>query len=337
MKRRQLLHALTLPFTVGASSWVRAQTPTPRVIRVSSPTLDDSSNRWMNALKETAERRSDGRLRIELFPGGRLGPIGAAVESVALGTTEVTIAAVGFFGGLEPRFRVLDMAGVFKDRAQGHRALLDPALLPWIADLGRQRGVEALFLYPASPLLLLARKPVLRLEDLEGLKIRPPGANPLHVEPLRRFGAQTVTLSLGESMPALQNRMIDGLMAGFSPMTRMRFFDISPHLTEVPGSYLMTGALANRAALSQLGPELEGIFREAVRSTAASVLEWADDDVRVSRAEWESRGGRVHMFSAADAKRYIDVAQETADKLSAGEAAFKADLLALRAVSSRHR
>lgn len=336
MRRRQLLQALGIPCVLGAPSWAQSQTPSPRVIRVSSPTLDDSSNRWMNALKDTVERSSDGRLRIDLYPGGRLGPIGASVESVALGTTEVTIAAVGFFGGLEPRFRVFDTAGVFKDRAQAHRSLMDPTLSPWLSDLGRQRGVEALFLYPASPLLLLARKPVLRLEDLDGLKIRPPGANPLHVEPLRRFGAQTITLSLGESMPALQNRMIDGLMAGYSPMTRMRFFDISPHLTEMPGSYLMTGALANRASLSQLGPELEGIFRDAVRTTARSIFEWADDDVRVSRAEWESRGGRVHVFSAADSKRFIGVAQEIAEKLSRDDASFKTDLQALQAISARH-
>jgi TRAP-type transport system periplasmic protein len=43
------------------------------------------------------------------------------------------------------------------------------------------------------------------------------------------------SIPLGEALPAMQNRTIDGLTAAFSIFTTFKYFDIAKGLTQLPG------------------------------------------------------------------------------------------------------
>jgi len=80
-------------------------------MKLSAPTINDVSYEWMKAVKAGIEKRSGGKIKVELYPANQLGQLPATVEGVALGTIEMTLPAVGFVVGLEPRFQVLDAPG----------------------------------------------------------------------------------------------------------------------------------------------------------------------------------------------------------------------------------
>src|SRR5262249_39732119 len=76
-------------------------------MKLSSPTINDSTQEYMKALKAGVEERSKGRVKVELYPANQLGQIPTTVDGVALGTIEMTMPAIGFFIGIEPRFQTL--------------------------------------------------------------------------------------------------------------------------------------------------------------------------------------------------------------------------------------
>src|SRR5471032_367453 len=82
-------------------------------MKLSSPTVNDAPHEWMKAFKAGVESRSNGRVKVEIYPANQLGQIPATVEGVAVGSIEFTVPAVGFLIGLEPRFQTLDAAGLF--------------------------------------------------------------------------------------------------------------------------------------------------------------------------------------------------------------------------------
>src|SRR5450756_3171661 len=82
-------------------------------MKLSSPTVNDAPHEWMKAFKAGVEQRSNGRIKVEIYPASQLGQIPATVEGVAMGTIEFAIPAVGFLIGMEPRFQVFDAAGMF--------------------------------------------------------------------------------------------------------------------------------------------------------------------------------------------------------------------------------
>src|SRR4051794_32097589 len=87
---------------LAASLAVSAAAAQQFTVKISSPTVNDLTNEWMKAFKTGLELRSQGRIKVELYPANQLGQIPATVEGVALGTIEITAPATGFLLGLEP-------------------------------------------------------------------------------------------------------------------------------------------------------------------------------------------------------------------------------------------
>ena len=131
---RRICSALVLPALAAAMLLIGcAAGPGPAFaarqavkMRLASPTAGDITLEWMKALQAGVEARGGGRIKVEIHPAGRLGSIAATIESVQLGTLESTIPATGFLAGVDPRFQVLDLPGIFDNLAHAQRVLADP-------------------------------------------------------------------------------------------------------------------------------------------------------------------------------------------------------------------
>src|SRR5215471_4601408 len=115
-------------------------------MKLSSPTVNDAPHEWMKAFKAGVEQRSNGRIKVEIYPASQLGQIPATVEGVAMGTIEFAMPAVGFLIGMEPRFQVFDAAGTFDSILHSQKVLADPDVRKRLATFGEARGVELLMI-----------------------------------------------------------------------------------------------------------------------------------------------------------------------------------------------
>ena len=182
-------------------------------MKMSLPTINDVTHEYLKAFKASLEERTKNRIKVEIYPANQLGQIPATVEGVAMGTIEATFPAIGFYVGLEPRFQMLDTAGLFDSIEHGQKVLADPAIRARLATFGEAAGVEPLLTYLNGDLMIVSTKPIRKVDDFKGMKIRTAGGTPLHNEPLKSLGASPVSLPLGEVLPALQNKAIDGATA----------------------------------------------------------------------------------------------------------------------------
>ena len=73
----------------------------------------------------------------------------------------------------------------------------------------------------------MSHKPIRKVDDFKGQKIRVPGAAPLQVRPFEKLGAQPVSMPLGEVLSAMQNRTIDGLIASATVFTAFKYYDVA--------------------------------------------------------------------------------------------------------------
>src|SRR5215471_8910656 len=113
-------------------------------MKLSQPTINDTTHEFYKALKAGVEARAGGRIKLEIYPANQLGQLPAVVEGVALGTIEVGAAANGFWVSLEPRFQILDAPGLFDNVLHGNKVVNDPAILSRLATFGADKGVEIL-------------------------------------------------------------------------------------------------------------------------------------------------------------------------------------------------
>src|SRR5260221_2975800 len=248
-------------------------------MKLSSPTINDVSQEWMKAFKAGVESRSGGKIKVEIYPAGQLGPIPRTVEGVALGTIEMVLPATGFLAALEPRFVVFDAPGLFDSMQHAQRVFADPEIRKRLASFGATKGVEPLVTFAHGPLMLLAHRPIRGVADFKGQKIRVPGGAPMHIEPFRKLGASPVSIPLGEVMPAMQNHTIDGFIAGLTVFTSFKYYDVAKGLTRLPGSHLIAAGLLKRNLLKSLRADLEAIVREESRKAVSLFSCWGEGAV----------------------------------------------------------
>jgi TRAP-type C4-dicarboxylate transport system substrate-binding protein len=306
-------------------------------MKLSSPTINDVSQEWMKAFKAGVEARSGGRIKVELYPASQLGPIPRTVEGVALGTIEMTLPATGFLAALEPRFVVFDAPGLFDSTLHAERVFADPEIAKRLATFGSTKGVEPLITFAHGPLMLLAHRSVRGVGDFKGQKIRVPGGAPMHIEPFRKLGASPVSIPLGEVMPAMQNRTIDGFIGGLTVFTSFKYYDVAKGLTRLPGSHLIAAGLVNRNWMKSLGPDLERIVREEARKAESLFSTFGVEDVERGKKIWAQNGGENIELSSPEAQRYLAETTSVLPGLLAANPQLKEDYEALVAAARRTR
>jgi TRAP-type C4-dicarboxylate transport system substrate-binding protein len=306
-------------------------------MKLSSPTINDAPHEWMKAFKAGVEQRSKGRIKVELYPASQLGQIPATVEGVAMGTIEFAIPAIGFLIGLEPRFQVLDAAGMFDGVAHSQKVLADPAVQSRLAGFGEAKGVELLLVGNNGPLMLVSHKPVHSVADFKGLKIRVPGGAPLHVEPFKKLGASPVSMPLGEALPALQNKTIDGAIMSFNVLTMFKYYDVAKPATYLPGQFIFVAGIVNRNFMKQIGPELAAIVREEARKAAVVFSTYGVDDVERTRQTWIKNGGEAITMPPAESATYLKDVTSVIPAVLATNAQMKIDYDTLMASAKKLR
>ena len=306
-------------------------------MKLSTPTINDASHEWMKAFKAGIEARSNGRIKVEIYPANQLGQIPATVEGVALGTIEMTTPAVGFLIGLEPRFQTLDAAGLFDSIDHGEKVLNDPEIRKRLATFGEAKGVEPLFTFLNGPLMILSHKPIRSLADFKGQKIRVPGPAPLQIEPFEKLGISPVSLPLGEALPAMQTKTIDGVIAAFTVFTAFKYYDVAKEITYLPGSFLVASALVNRKFMASLGPELEAMVRDEAQKHQDIYSTRGVEDLARLRAVWEANGGKISTLDPEDAKAYLATVNSVVPKVVDKNPQMKADHEALLNAAKKYR
>lgn len=153
---------------------------------------------------------TNGRIKMQMFPGAVLGQEKEAVEQVQIGAIQIARISLGVVGPVAPDVDVFNMPFVFRDIAH-MRAVIDGPI-----------GAELLEKVSNSPARLVAlgwmdggarslytKKLVKTPADMKGIKVRMMG-NPLFVDTMNAMGGNGISMAYGEVFSALQTGVIDG-------------------------------------------------------------------------------------------------------------------------------
>jgi tripartite ATP-independent transporter DctP family solute receptor len=158
------------------------------------------------------EAATNGRLSIQMFPSMQLGGEKEMIEQAQLGALQYARISVGPMGTLVPEFNVFNLPFVFRD-AKHMEAVID-------GDIGNEM-LQKLSDHPTSNLIGMcwmnaglrhvynSKRPIEKVEDLKGLKIRMMG-NPLFVDTMNALGGNGVAMGFDQLINAMQTGVVDG-------------------------------------------------------------------------------------------------------------------------------
>jgi TRAP-type C4-dicarboxylate transport system substrate-binding protein len=156
-----------------------------------------------------------------------------------------------------------------------------------------------LSLFVNAPVTVLTRKPVHRLDDFKGLKIRILSSD-FQIEQIKRLDATPVAMSLGDVMTALQQGAIDGALASVPAFAPLHFYDAAKYMTQTSQYYVLIVAMMSKKWFDALPADLQEIIMTEADSAAHGIIPWEAKDIANQEKEWTSHGGELIELPAAD-------------------------------------
>lgn len=156
------------------------------------------------------EAATNGRIKMQMFPGAVLGQEKETVEQTQLGAIQINRISLGVIGPIVPDVDVFNMPFVFRDVAH-MRKVIDGAIGDELLDKisNSPARLVALGWMDGGSRSLYTKKPVRTPADLAGQKVRMMG-NPLFVDTMNAMGGNGIAMAYGEVFSALQTGVIDG-------------------------------------------------------------------------------------------------------------------------------
>jgi len=189
--------------------------------------LDLAVNEW----KRLVEERSNGSMKVEIFPSSQLGSKNDLIDQMLAGDSVITLADGAFYAerGVED-FGIVFGPYLFDSWEEAWNLTKSD----WYAEQSAKLEEKGLKLLSSNWMYgdrhTLTTKPVRTVEDLKGMKIRVPN-NDIQIKGFEVLGATPTPMALGDVYTALQQGTIDGLENPLPVIYNGKFHEVAKYLT----------------------------------------------------------------------------------------------------------
>lgn len=268
-------HRRTLLAGAGFAIIGRANAQARTVLRLGWTTSDGPQDPYATgarAFKEEAEKLSNNRLDVQLFPNRALGDERPLLDGLRLGTVDMGVITNAVIAQIEPAFQINDMPFLFPDEATAQRGL-DGAMGRSLAERLERRGIVSLgYMEGGFRQMINNVRPIVHPADVRGVKFRVL-QSPIFIGMYNALGGTAVPMAWGETFTAVQQGTIDGLEIPLAVIDANRYNEVTKYLSLTNHIYSMNALLIGKRNLDRLPADLRDIVRAA--GTAATAKQRA--------------------------------------------------------------
>lgn len=258
---------------------------------------------------EEINKRTNGRVKITMFPGGTLTPADKCYDGVVKGLSDIGMSVVSYTRGRFPLTEVIDLPLGYKSGLAATKLVnaYYKKFKPKEFD-----DTKVMYLHAHGPGILHTKKPVAKLEDLKGMKIRSTGTVAKIVGAL---GATPVAMPMPETYDALQKGIAEGVMCPVEALEGWKLGEVIKSTTLNYGSAYTIAffVVMNKDRWKSLPPDIqktiEQVNEEWIEKTGKS---W--DEIDTSGLQFTKKlGNQVIQLSKEEDERWVKAVKPVFD------------------------
>ncbi|MDH2924626.1 tripartite ATP-independent transporter DctP family solute receptor [Nicoletella semolina] len=224
----------------------------------------DTQHTAAKKFDELLKAKTNGEIKLKLFPDSTLGNAQTMISGVRGGTIDIEMSGSPNFTGLEPKLNVIDIPFIFKDREHVYKVLDGEIGQGLLKDLEKQ-GLKGLAFWDVGfRAFSNSKHPVNKPEDISGLKVRT-NQNPMYIKAFSLLGANPVPMPLSELYTALETRAVDAQEHPIGIFWSAKLYEVQKHLSLSNHGYTPLIVVMNKAKFDGLTPELQQAVLEAAK------------------------------------------------------------------------
>ena len=251
--------------------------------------------------KELAESRTNGRVKVEVYPNSTLYKDGEEMNALQLGSVQMLAPSVSKFGPLGVReFEAFDLPFMFDSYDELHKVTEGPVGKGLFEKL-QSKGIVGLAYWDNGFKEMTANKPLRHVADFRGLKMRIQSSKVLDSQ-FRALGAVPQVMAFSEVYQALQTGVVDGTENTPSNIYTQKMHEVQKYLTVSDHGYIGYAVIANKTFWDGLPPDirtaLEGAMAEATTYANDIAKKENDDALEAIR-----KAGRTQIIQLTPAEK----------------------------------
>jgi C4-dicarboxylate-binding protein DctP len=279
-----------------------AMAQSPIIIKFSHVVTNDTpKGKGALKFKELAEKYTDGKVQIEVYPNSSLYKDKEEIEALQLGSVQMLAPSTAKFAPLGAKeFEALDLPWLFKDEETYTKAMKGP-VGKWLFQKLESKGISGLAYWDNGFHLTSANRPLLMPADFQGLKIRISGSK-IADQYFRNLGSIPQIMAFSEVYQALQTGVVDGCENTASNYLTQKFHEVQKHITVSYHAHLQYAVIVNSKFWNALPPDIRKSLDKAIDEATDytnSIAVKENDDALAEIA----KSGKTTLHTLTDEQR----------------------------------
>jgi len=261
---------------------------------------DSHQNIAAEKFVQLMNERSKGEIRGKVYHSSALGSTAQLLEGMNLGTVQSTITVV--FDSYVEKTAVLQVPFLFRDTEHFYKVIDGPIGDEVVADAPK-KGFRVLSIWDSGMRQIWTKdKPINKLEDLRGMKIRVPSGK-IWVNAFKALGVNPTPMALGEVYSGLQQGTIDGMEQPIAYTYADKFYEVLKYMVEVDYQVSPGYLIVSDRWWKSLSPAGQKVAMEAVKEAKVFQRRVKAEQDKVALKNMTDNGLKVNK---PDRQSFID-------------------------------
>jgi TRAP-type transport system periplasmic protein len=241
---------------------------------------------------EKVEARTNGAIKINIFPNNVLGGPPEQAQQIKLGTIDMGLPTQGQLDKFEPAFGAVLLPFIFEGPAHAYRVFDGPGMA-WLGPLAEKQGFVLLHHWDYGfRNITNSVRPINSPDDVKGLKLRTPPEIQIQAS-MEALGASVQAIDFKELYLALSQKLVDGEENPIAVIYFNKFYEVQKHLAITRHIYHSMIHTISAASWKKLSPEQQAVFKEESATAAALMRKLMGDDEEDQTKKLEAAGLQV--------------------------------------------
>jgi TRAP-type C4-dicarboxylate transport system substrate-binding protein len=209
---------------------------------------------------DRVNKLTDGRVKIDMYWSGSLAPPKEQLPAVTNNIADFAWVIPLYTPSLTPLWGVCSLPGIHKNAYCAGKAMEELNRIEVMKTELAKQNLVFLCGIPIPSYQLISTKPVRKLEDLKGLKIRAVG---LMAQIMKSLGAVPTPITPPETFTAMQRKTIEGaFMSAFAMTAAFKLHEVGKYFTKFDQGGLGTILVGNLKMWNNLPNDVRAVFEE---------------------------------------------------------------------------
>lgn len=218
-------------------------------------------------MAEIAARKSNGEIKINVFPQSQLGGEVKMIQAARTGGLDMFITAQAPLTNTIKAYSLFDMPYLF-DSVEQANTVLNGAVGKEFLDMLPKYNLVGLGFLSVMERNVFSSKPIRSAADMVGMKIRVM-QSPGYVKAYESFGAQPTPMAYGDVYMALQQGVVDGADTSPDQFVMDKFIEVSKFYNITRVHYLPALLIVGKPTWDKLSADQKKIIQEAATEALA--------------------------------------------------------------------